>query len=202
MVTAARFGHSAVLRHTPVTEHYSMLVLGGFNGQMLNSSSLEFHLGTCSALTSNVTCMAARIGVQCVWIDAQSKCVSADSAPMSDPDLTVTCRSDDDTSIVSLFRQNYEFCRSLTHCATCLSHDDCEWCDTGFCFGKDSGLCAKVTILTNSVYYLLHVRFFGFLLNTCTSYVEVTLSVDNSGRHLAGVPQRQLHGRSGPQRVY
>ena len=151
MVSAARFGHSAVLRHTPATEHYSMLVLGGFNGQMLNSSSLEFHLGTCIALTSNVTCMAARIGVECVWIEAESKCVSADSAPMSDPDITVTCRIDDDTSIVSLFRQNYEFCRSLTHCATCLAHNDCEWCDTGFCFGKDSGLCAKVTILTNSV---------------------------------------------------
>ena len=137
--SSSRFGHSAVMLHNSS----SMLVIGGFNGKMLNDTSLVYHPGNCSALTSRQECVTSRLGVACAWVDDR-ECVAADRAAIleqrgvvSSVDTDPNCPQEDDDVMLA-------FCSTLTNCAGCVSTLLCDWCPNDKC--QPMGRCEKTKV--------------------------------------------------------
>ncbi|XP_071947686.1 attractin-like isoform X2 [Antedon mediterranea] len=108
----ARYGHAAVMYNG------SMLVHGGFNGQMFNDILL-YELGECSTL-DEVECTKEKPGLKCAYDRHQQLCIPLSQATNTHGNysLPVCNGKRDDVT-----------CSSLKSCTECLQRFGCGWCD-------------------------------------------------------------------------
>ncbi|XP_021361114.1 attractin-like isoform X3 [Mizuhopecten yessoensis] len=127
----ARYGHSAVFY--TLNDVPSMYIIGGFNGIMQNNL-IKFTPGNCTFHKTKEACLAAKQGVQCVWV-SNSYCSSKSDAildGLSNSSEISKCDSDNGKEYV---------CPKFTSCPSCLSSAfNCQWCNnncTAACPVKD-----------------------------------------------------------------
>ncbi|XP_033102820.1 attractin-like isoform X2 [Anneissia japonica] len=107
----ARYGHAAA------TYEQSMVVTGGFNGQMFRDI-LIYELGNCSAL-SEADCIQGKPGLKCAYDIQLEECIPASQAS----------RESGNYSLLLCPQHEMVECSSLKSCTDCLDRFGCGWCN-------------------------------------------------------------------------